>query len=48
MLERRMSLHHGLIDFRDSHFVDMLFSSMVPGASPSELEICLRAKLLRD
>ena len=37
-----MSLHHGLTDPRDNHltcFTDMLYSSMVPGNLPSQLEI---------
>ena len=39
-----MSLHHGLTDLRDNHltcagFTDMLYSSMVPGNFPSQLEI---------
>ena len=37
-----MSLHHGLADLRDNHltcFTDMLYSSMVPGNLPSQLEI---------
>ena len=44
MLARRMSLHHGLTDPRDNGyhltcFTDMLYSSMVPGNLPSQLEI---------
>ena len=37
-----MSLHHGLTDSRDNHltcFTDVLYSSMVPGILPSQLEI---------
>ena len=37
-----MPLHHGLTDLRDKHltcFTDMLYSSMVPGNLPSQLEI---------
>ena len=37
-----MSLHHGLTDLRNNHltcFTDMLYSSMVPGNLPSQLEI---------
>ena len=37
-----MSLHHGLTDLHDNHltcFTDMLYSSMVPGNLPSQLEI---------
>ena len=37
-----MSLHHGLTDLRDNHFTcftDMLYSSMVPGNLPTQLEI---------
>ena len=37
-----MSLPHGLTDLRDNHltcFTDMLYSSMVPGNLPSQLEI---------
>ena len=42
LLARRMSLHHGLTDLRDNHFTcftDMLYSSVVPGNLPSQLEI---------
>ena len=37
-----MSLHHGLTDSRDNHltcFTDMLYSSIIPGILPSQLEI---------
>ena len=37
-----MSLHHGLADLRNNHltcFTDMMYSSMVPGNLPSQLEI---------
>ena len=42
LLARPMSLHHGLTDLRDNHltcFTDMLYSSMVLGNLPSQLEI---------
>ena len=35
-------VHHGLTDLHDNHltcFTDMLYSSMVPGNLPSQLEI---------
>ena len=44
-----MSLHYGLTDLRDNHltcFTDMMYSFMVLGNLPSQLEILSRGQTL--